>query len=116
MSESFVSLASYRTAAEGQLVLNYLREAEVAAFLTGELTAGVMSHIQPIGPQVSLHVAASDLKRARDILHWLGESDALPDDWEDDEPADADVWRCLICGEAIEVEVSNCPYCGSARP
>jgi hypothetical protein len=116
MSESFVTLASFSNAAEARMVLNHLQEAGVPAFLSGEMTAGFMADLGSMGPQVSLHVAQSELKRARDIIAWLAEAVPLPDDWEGAEGGDPDMWTCPWCGEAIEDEEPLCPYCGLARP
>lgn len=115
MSENLVRIGSFSNAAEARLLLNALEEAGVRAFLSGEMTAGFMADLGTLGPQVVLHVAPSELKRARDILNWLGESAALPDDWEEAE-SDAEVWRCASCGEAVEAESERCPYCEAGRP
>src|SRR5262245_10040314 len=99
MSEQFIALASFTHAAEAHMVLSHLEEAGVRAFLSGEMTAGVMADLRPLGPQVTLHVAASEVKRALDVVAWLRQDAPLSDEWEQDAESSDVVWKCPGCGE-----------------
>jgi hypothetical protein len=115
MTEEFVTVASYSRPGEARLVLGHLQDAGILAFLSGELTASFLGDSGAFGPQVTLHVARSDLKCALDVLAWLRDPSPLPDDWSE-LPGDTTVWLCADCGEAVEDELDLCPYCHAPRP
>jgi hypothetical protein len=115
MTEQYVPITAFIRPTEAHLVLAHLQEADIAAFLSGELTAGFMGDLSGLGPQVWLHVPRSELKRALDVLSWLNQAAPLPEEW-DELPSDGEVWSCAHCGEAIEDELDICPYCDTPRP
>ena len=110
-----IRLLSFSTAAEAQLYLANLQEADIAAFLTGEQTAGAFSGILPLGPQVHLYVARADLKRARDVLETLWGDPELGEWGEDEGAAEEGFWPCLKCGDAVPENEAACPSGGTPR-
>ena len=116
MSDSFVTLAAYADPLEARSALALLHEADIAAFLTGEMAATTLFGYSGHGPHIQLLVARSDTKRAADILSCRDEDQAMPAGWEDNFPAEEGYWICPQCDEAIEEEVESCPYCKSPRP
>jgi hypothetical protein len=106
MQDDVIELASYLSAPLAQVQLGLLQEADVAAFLTGELTGD-----QIVGARVSLFVARADLKRARDVL---ADSENRGD-WLDDDPFQAEegYWPCPHCGDAVPESDAACPSCGT---
>lgn len=114
MADDVIQIASFSTTADAQMHLSLLEEADVAAFLTGEQTAGVFAGILPFGPQVHLFVARADLKRARDVLesHW-GDPGS---EWEEHGgAAEEGFWPCPNCGDAVPESEAACPSCGTPR-
>jgi zinc-ribbon domain/Putative prokaryotic signal transducing protein len=112
MAGDVIQIASFSTTAEAQLYLSALQEAEIAAFLTGEQTAGAFSGILPLGPQIHLFVARADLKRARDVFEWTwnGVEQAS---WGDEGIAEEGYWPCPKCGDAVPESDAACPSCGT---
>ena len=112
--EKLVSIATFGRAAEARLVRAHFQDAGLFSSLTGELTADFLGDLGALGQQVHLQVHSGDLKRALDLLYSLRQAGPLPEDLE--VPADAEVWACDRCGEAVEIELGSCPYCDSPRP
>lgn len=110
-SGDFVRLETFALPTEASLVLSHLVEVGIPAFIGGELTATTFTGNPWLGAAVPLYVARLDVKRARDILDALRADDA--GDFADE--AEAGVWVCELCGEAVPEAEESCPSCGSRR-
>lgn len=115
MAGALVRLASFGTLYEAQRARGLLAEAGVESALFGENTVGAFGGTSALLPDVELHVAAADLKRALDVLR--DADDARPEDgWERDPAIDDGLWLCPTCDEAVSDDDPECPYCATRRP
>jgi hypothetical protein len=115
MAAALIRLAAFGTLAEAEHVRGALEAADVPAAVFGENTVGALGGTSALLPEVELHVAVADLKRARDVLHALYHAPLEPG-WEEGAMIDEGLWLCPLCDEAVANAQERCRYCGTKRP
>jgi hypothetical protein len=113
VADKFVTVATFNLPYEGELARNLLQNEGIESFLTGNLTADVLSSNLGLGDQVRLQVHDRDARRAASIL--AAHQASLDDDWEDKAEHDPDVWVCSLCGSPISNSLSACYACQTPR-
>lgn len=117
MSEKTVVLREFNTADEAHLALECLRAASIRAFVSGDTPIPTNFSIfgQMQYAAIRLHVDASQVKRAKELLASI--RSAQPEKgWESRAEDAIDGWICSLCDTQVENDVNVCPACGEARP
>jgi hypothetical protein len=112
MAENFVTVATFNQTYEAQLAKNLLENEGIAGLMSGEFTSDVMFGNTALGDQIVLKVPEEEAGRAAGILATV-QAARLEPDWE--KQAEAGVWVCSICGEAISNRLSMCYACQTPR-
>jgi hypothetical protein len=139
MSEKHVVIATFTLPTEAHIACGRLRAEGIEAHVTGDGASSAFAGFGGIAGRVELYVPESACERALDILaecipeeQWrvmFGKDTPLAEtnvpDWPADErvktgtefesEGDARLWVCSLCGDAVPVEETVCPACGTAR-
>ena len=113
MAENFVTVATFHRSFEAQMAKNLLENEGIPSIVSGEITADILPLGQHGGKeQIVLQVKSDDAQRAAVILAEVAAAKA-DTNWE--KQAEAGVWVCSICGEAISNRLSMCYACQTPR-
>jgi hypothetical protein len=106
MPENFITLATFTDPAEGEIACARLQDEGIAAFLTGDIAAGVFPGLGATSI-VQLQVPQADLERAGGILA------SCMEQAEERAQERALLWACPQCGQRLDYETELCPSCGA---
>jgi len=111
MEQQLITVATFVTPVEADLVRNALAEEGIESYLEGEWTAGMLWHLSNAIGGVKLQVAAADVARAKAILTEIEPEGKLPADDEEAPPTEEEVsptsrgdataaraWRAAVIG------------------
>jgi hypothetical protein len=118
MSDQHVTVATFPTPAEAELVRGLLEDEGIAVLLLGDLSATTFAGMGSGLGSVELQVLAEDEPRARKLLAKHLEKvlkrkdDAFAPQTEDGQPA----WICPSCDEVVAQGVDLCPSCSTPAP
>jgi hypothetical protein len=118
MSEQHVTVATFPTATEGELVRALLEDEGISVLLLGDLAATTFAGMGSAIGSVHLQVLAEDEPRARRLLAEYSENlrkrkeDVFAPQTEDGQPA----WICRTCDEVVAQGVDLCPSCSTPAP
>jgi hypothetical protein len=107
MADRFVTVGTFTLAYEAELARNLLEAEGIHAILGGEHAGGLLPT-----SEVELQVAEHDAARATGVLAAQA-AGVLDEDWE--ERAEAGVWTCSVCGEAVPEGTAVCQSCRTPR-
>ncbi|HEY7153044.1 MAG TPA: hypothetical protein VH575_03695 [Gemmataceae bacterium] len=117
MSENTVVLCEFDSAAEAHLALEYLQAESIRGFVSGD--APIPTNFSPFGQMpyaaIRLHVEASQVRRAREVLSAL-RRDKPSTKWEWQAEDALDGWICQLCDTQVDEDATVCPACGETRP
>jgi hypothetical protein len=105
MPENFITLATFTDPAEGEIACARLQDEGIAAFLTGDIAAGMFPGLGATSI-VQLQVPQADLERAREIL-------AACRRQAEESAHTREPWPCPRCGLPVDYETELCPSCGA---
>jgi hypothetical protein len=111
VNQRLVTVASFNSPVEADIVRGQLREAGIEAFLADEALAGNFWALVNAVGGVKVQVADADLAPARELLQRQREPP----------PADASAalssgsWRCPECGSQVDAGFEICWNCGTSR-
>jgi hypothetical protein len=118
MSDQHVTVATFPTAAEAELVRALLEDEGISVLILGDLAATTFAGMGSGVGSVELQVLGEDVPRARVLLanHLQNvrkrSEDAYTPKTEDGKPA----WICPTCDEVVAQEVELCPTCSTPAP
>jgi hypothetical protein len=117
MSEQYVVVATFSLPVEAQVACARLRDEGIPAQLTGDIASSAFAGLAGVGGRIELHVPASHYDQALAILEdVLEEQEARADpNRRRRREYEEDLWVCSLCGEALGMEVTVCPACGTSR-
>ena len=87
MPEKIVTVARFSVPTEAALAKNKLEAEGIAAYLEGEFSSGILAGMVDGGGGIKLHVAESNVERAREILDGFEDEDD-DDDLDHEDPQD----------------------------
>jgi hypothetical protein len=134
--EKYVVIATFTLPMEAQLACGRLEAEGIQAHVLGEGAATTFGAWSAIGGRVELYVSPADAERALTVL-----AECMPEEkWRTElaehlQPTRLDstewtssegiqqsaerekesLWLCSVCGEAVSVEETECPACGTSR-
>jgi hypothetical protein len=113
MSHTFVTVATFTNPIEAQLAAGRLEDEDIEVFLSGDLTASMLSGFGSFS-RVELRVPEEEAERAAALL-------ATPAIEEEPDPnwprpgEEEDLWLCTLCGDAVALDLDVCPACQTPR-
>jgi hypothetical protein len=113
VSDQLITVARYTDPLEAQLALGRLREEGIQAFLTGDNSVSVFTGTG-LGGDHQLQVTEADRERAEQVLADFARDRDL-DRHAALEEADAAIWVCPLCGDAVADHLAACPACATPR-
>jgi len=106
MPENFVTVATFTEPAEAEIACAHLRDAGIAAFVTGDFASGAFPGLGAIS-LVQLRVPEAELEQAGKILA------ASMEQAQDRAQERSLSWACPQCGKQADYETELCPDCGA---
>ena len=119
MSDSFVTIATFESAAEAELAQQLLTDEGIKAFLADVETVGMLSYVGSALGGIKLQVGSEDQRRARAILarRARGQDESSADDYGHEALETTSIRRARPYAPAIEDddEFPECPADAMAR-
>jgi hypothetical protein len=113
MSHTFVTVATFTNPIEAQLAAGRLEDEDIEVFLSGDLTASMLSGFGSVS-RVELRVPEEEAEQAAAILATPAMEEEPDPNWP--RPGEEeDLWLCTLCGDAVTLDLDVCPACQTPR-